>query len=260
VATAAADPGLDPFALSAGPVRTAFGGAFYLLNLALFLGLYGDFTRPRDPGIKLDPWDLVALLSRRLAGPAVRRDPLWPLLARLAGRPARTPPGTGFRPPRAWRTPRAWLAPFDAGGEWSWSAAGGTLRLLHPAGFPTVAVPRTASPPRVQLARELARLPAPVDQLHRRSLPSERRAPLDRWLARLGDYAEARIRLALALDGSEDLADVLLRRRATVFVTPARADVVLSLADLPLSIRFAGLDRTPGWLPAAGRQIVLHFT
>jgi hypothetical protein len=28
---------------------------------------------------------------------------------------------------------------------------------------------------------------------------------------------------------------------------------------LPLQIRFAGLDRDPGWVPAAGRFITFHF-
>ena len=69
-------------------------------------------------------------------------------------------PGRGFRPPRAWRTPADWLEPFDHDGEWRWSAARGTLRILHPAGFAAAAVPRTPRPAREQLARELRRLRA----------------------------------------------------------------------------------------------------
>jgi hypothetical protein len=129
-------------------LETELGGVFYLLNLALFLELYGDFTRPLEPGIALDPWDLLALLAPRLLAEPSRRDALWPLLAQLAGRGPRERPGKGFRPPRAWRTPAQWLAPFDHDGTWRWSAARGTLRLVHPAGFPVVAVPRTHEPPR----------------------------------------------------------------------------------------------------------------
>jgi hypothetical protein len=51
----------------------------------------------------------------------------------------------------------------------------------------------------------------------------------------------------------------VLRRRARVFVTSTHVDVVLSLAELPLEVRFAGLDRTPGWVPAAGRFVSFHF-
>jgi hypothetical protein len=37
-------------------------------------------------------------------------------------------------------------------------------------------------------------------------------------------------------------------------------DVHLSLADLPLAIRVAGLDRDAGWIPAAGRDLRFHFS
>ena len=44
-------------------VDTAFGGVFYLVNLGLFLDLYGDFTQPMRPGLSLPIWDFVALLD-----------------------------------------------------------------------------------------------------------------------------------------------------------------------------------------------------
>ena len=240
-----------PWGAAALVVETELGGVFYLLNLALFLGLYGDFTRPLEPGIALDPWTYLMLLSRRLLGRPERRDPLWGLLARLAGPSA-------FRPPRAWRTPKAWLEPFEHDGVWRWSAACGTLRLVHPAGFTVVAVPRTAAPARAQLARELARLrlqPA----LRRTAVPPEPAQPLARWVARLAAYADARLRIALGLAPDAALDELLLRHRARVFVTATHVDVVLRLTELPLEVRFAGLDRTPGWVPAAGRFVSLHF-
>ena len=64
---------------------SAFGGVFYLLNLALSLQLYGDFTQPRRPGIALPVWDWLALLGQKLLGDKLLSDPLWPLLAQLAG-------------------------------------------------------------------------------------------------------------------------------------------------------------------------------
>ena len=36
------------------------------LNVALALGLYGDFTEPLKPGVDLSPWDFVALVTDRL--------------------------------------------------------------------------------------------------------------------------------------------------------------------------------------------------
>src|SRR5439155_1567674 len=41
-------------------IDTAFGGLFYLLNLALALELYGDFTMPAHTGIALPVWDFLA--------------------------------------------------------------------------------------------------------------------------------------------------------------------------------------------------------
>ncbi len=71
-------------------VDSAYGGAFFLVNVLLGDGLYPDFTRPLDPGFPVPLWRLLALLSGRLAGKAVQADPLWNLLDRLAsGWPAR---------------------------------------------------------------------------------------------------------------------------------------------------------------------------
>jgi hypothetical protein len=240
-------------------VDTGLGGVFYLLNLALFLDLYGDFTRPLEPGLSLSPWDLLALLAPKLLTEPSRDDPLWPLLARLAGRKRRERPGAGFRPPRLWRTPKSWLEPFDHDGPWRWSAARDTLRLVHPAGFPVVSVPRRKEPARRQLSRELRRLRPLEPELRRATLAREPVRPLARWTARLAAYADARLRRALDLEPGDALDVVLLRHHARIFVSPTHVDVFLRLADLPLEIRFAGLDRTPGWIPAAGRYVALHF-
>src|SRR5262245_18146108 len=79
------------------PIETDLGGFFYLINLGLFLGLYGDFTTPGTPGIGLSLWDFVAVVGRHLIGER-RRDPIWDLLARLAGRKRSERPGRGFEP------------------------------------------------------------------------------------------------------------------------------------------------------------------
>jgi hypothetical protein len=239
-------------------LQTELGGLFYLLNLALALGLYGDFTAPLEPGIGLNPWELVELLGVRLLG---RRpvDPIWQLLASLAERRPGESAGRHFRPPRAWRVPTAWLEPFEDDGTWRWSAAGGVLRIVHPAGFNVTVVPRTNTTPEAQLRRELKRLrpltPVPV----RTSLRHEPTHAVPRWVARLGAYADARIRLALGLGADARVASVLLTQRARVLVSPSHVNVVLELAALPLEVRIAGLDRNPGWIPAAGRFVAFEF-
>jgi hypothetical protein len=48
-------------------------------------------------------------------------------------------------------------------------------------------------------------------------------------------------------------------RYGRVTTTPAHLDVHFSLAAHPIDIRMAGLDRDPGWIPAAGRHVAFHF-
>ena len=38
-----------------------------------------------------------------------------------------------------------------------------------------------------------------------------------------------------------------------------RLDVHFSLEQLPVAVRMAGLDRDPGWMPAAGRDLRFYF-
>jgi hypothetical protein len=241
-------------------IDTSLGGLFYLLNLALQLDLYGDFTRPLEPGIALDPWEFAYLLGVGLLG-GRRPDPVWQLLTELAGRHQGETPGHGFRPPRAWRVPRVWLEPLDHDGAWTWSAAAGLLRARHPRGFVVVAAPRTQAPPAEQLRLELKRLApvAPSPALRRTTLPSEPRRPLARWNARMTAYCRARLEAVLDIEPGESAAELLLAHRARVFATPSHLDVVLSLETLPVSIRRAGLDRDPGWIPAARRYLTFHF-
>jgi len=61
-----------------------------------------------------------------------------------------------------------------------------------------------------------------------------------------------------AVDPSAPMLDIC-RQRAQVCVTPTHVDLFFRLADLPIEIRRSGLDRDPGWVPAAGRFIAFHF-
>jgi hypothetical protein len=46
---------------------------------------------------------------------------------------------------------------------------------------------------------------------------------------------------------------------ARLTLTPSSLAINLSLAALPLAIRYAGLDRDPGWIPAAARSVRFVF-
>src|SRR5262245_5518954 len=172
-------------------IETEFGGLFYLINLAIFLGLYSDFTDPTRTGFlpaefaqtefDLPLWDFLALAGRWFVGDEIVSDPVWPLLARLSGRNVDGEPDANLRPPD----------------ETLW--------------------------------------------------------------AELMDRAQALLQSALGLDNAGEAPNLVCRSRATVEVTATHLDVKLSLADLPIAIRLAGLDRDPGWVPAAGRYIAFYF-
>jgi len=246
----------EPEPLLAG-TRTELGGLFYLLNFALALELYGDFTRPLDRSLRLDPWDFVALLGRELLRGAHADDPVWALLARLAGRAPEDPPGARFRPPHDLRLPPAWLDGFDEDETpWRFAAAGGRLVVQHPARFTVLDVPLGHNP-RLHLARALRPYGSPPCAPGRFS-PEPDSAPLERWVAQLAAYARARLRLALGVD-DRALSRTMLVQPARVFVTATQVDVVAQLEDLAVEVRFAGLDRDPGWIPAAGRDVRFHF-
>jgi hypothetical protein len=79
-------PWLETEAFAGIEIETNLGGLFYLINLAIYLDLYGDFTRPAETGIELNIWDFVALIGRDLTGDVLAADPIFDLLATLAGR------------------------------------------------------------------------------------------------------------------------------------------------------------------------------
>jgi hypothetical protein len=80
-----------------------------------------------------------------------------------------------------------------------------------------------------------------------------------RWLSLIMPYVRVRLRVALGCESEAAAAATLCRHYARVRRTDTHVDVFFALSDLPLSIRLAGLDRDPGWVPAAGRTIAFHF-
>jgi hypothetical protein len=251
----------SPF-LRSEATATELGGLFYLINLGLFLDLYGDFTSPARPGLALFIWDFVFLLGRRLLRSERTSDPVWDLLTHLAGRDADTPPGFGYVPSDVWRLPVEWLRPFPEPRAWSWDANEECLWVCHPEGFRVLDVPRDGADELQQLALETRTYAAANPLTLQRGVSEQATtdlAPLDRWLALLVPYVHARLGHALRLAQEDDVGELLLVHRARVVVSATRVDVTLSLAELPCAIRLAGLDRDPGWVPAAGRFVAFHF-
>ena len=258
-------------AVSGAPwVETRYGGALYLINLALFLDLYGDFSSPARPGIELPIWDFIALLGEALIGRAIHRDPLWPLLAQLAGRHVDDPLGADYTPADEWRMPEPWIAPYSESGDWRWSVKQRRLQVWHPGGFAVLDIPTRGRDPQAILADELA--PYRASGLcpgiaHRHAPVKSKRTTrispgnpaLRRWLSWLLPYVHARLKTALGTAPTVDAGRLVCAGRARLQVTATHLDAHFTLADLPIEVRLAGLDRDPGWVPAAGRYVRFHF-
>lgn len=268
----------DQFAVLEEQVETQFGGLFYLINLALYLDLYSDFTPNSTAqaklGIGLDIWDFVALVGRELVGDAIHSDPVWTLLAQLAARDEHDSPGRDFEPDDDWHIPAAWLEPFSNEGPCAWTTANGRLRVLHPDQFPLLDVPLQPGNVFEQLQQQLrayeslgfriSTLESDEDPLVDRELKLrtstlETVSPRQLWLSRLMPYVRARLKTALGLKDGSEAAAVLCKQEGRVFISATHVDVLFRLADLPIQIRVAGLDRNPGWVPAAGRFIAFYF-
>ncbi len=249
-------------------VETRFGGVFYLLNVALALNLYGDFTQPRGPNIALSPWDWLALVASAWFGSEFQRDPAWALLATLAGRSPGQPPGKDFAPPDDWMLPPDWLAPWSPVAALRVHAGRTRLRVCHAAGFVVIDVPRERAVTPLAQARALCarhqalgetRLAGGGQLPLRRALQVAVRRPIGRWMHRIMPYLDARLARALGVEESADVTGLVCRYPARLRCTATALDIELSLATLPLPLRFAGLDRDPGWIPAAGRIVAFHF-
>jgi hypothetical protein len=253
---------------TADAIETQFGGIFYLLNVALALGLYGDFTMPRAPGIALSPWDWLALVGLACFGCDIERDPVWALLADLAGRAADEPPGRHFTPSNIQSLPADWLAPWGGVTRLEVHVERDRLQLWHGAGFVVMDVLLTrGSTPLIQ-ARSLcrqhellhdARLARLRGDPPRCCLHLPRRRRLARWLRWIVPYLTARLARALATEDLTAVPALVCRHPARLSCTATNLDVRLSLATLPVALRIAGLDRDPGWIPAAGRTVAFHF-
>jgi len=255
------DRRLDAPPSQAALVHTGRGGVLYLLNVALALELYGDFTRPMAPRIPLDPWDFVELIARRLgAAEGAPDDPIWALLGRLSGRPPGRRPGLRFRPHPDWRIDPAWLEPFAADHRpWRWWSTDGRLVVEHPAGFRIVDIARPGDLTPGDVRRALGPCRATALRRTSRRPAAERRSARDRWLDATAAFVRARLALALGPAAARRLSTVMFDHEAEIAVTASAVDVSFRLDRLPIAIRIAGLDRDPGWIPAAGRSITFRF-
>ena len=78
-----------------------------------------------------------------------------------------------------------------------------------------------------------------------------------RWFNWFLPYLTVRLKRAFAAD--DPPFDTLCRYPARITWTNTHLNVHFTLDDINLSLRQAGLDRNPGWVPIAGRFVAFHF-
>jgi hypothetical protein len=239
--------------------QTRFGGVFYLLNLGLYLGLYRDFTEASPTEIDLNIWDFVALLSLEFLGERIKSDAVWDFLKLAATRENERDFGREFEGARDWRIPPAWLETFS-GDERTWILTKQRRRLVvrHPAGFNIIDIRRRGRIEK-QVADELEIYRETFAQTIDSDAKSESLPESKSWLENLAEYLRERLFQALGIDTTPALNAVLFEQGARVAVSATHLEITFALADLPIEVRLAGLDRNPAWIPAAGKYVYFHF-
>jgi hypothetical protein len=180
-------------------VQTSYAGSLELVNLALAMGWYANFSggpSKFETG-SLPIWDFLRLVTLRLVGPRFRDDPLSPLYASLSSEQCH----------------------------------------LH--------------------GTDAARAAAVQ---HRRSR-SGKNAPSGPkgWLEDTVRSVRRQLKASLCSPTHAHACQLLLAQRGQIVLSPGRLDVHLSLERLPIEIRLAGLDRNPGFIPAANRIVEFHY-
>ena len=254
---------------------TDLGGVLYLANVLDVLDLPAAAKTP-PVGEHVGAWAVLEALARALLGPdddAPRPgDPLWRVLSVLDGRDREAPAGQvlndAMDAPTAFRMPPAWLeAPhLEAPVEGRWAVRDGRLLVWTNVGL--VADLSAAEDPSVQAEEEwrqypntgaLRRAESP-EAMSRAHEPSGCAPALARWSGCVAPYLRHRLAAALGVDDQDaGWAVDLLSAEGKLYTTDTHVDLVLPLGAARLDVRAAGLDRSPGWWPAAGRVVRFHF-
>ncbi len=238
--------------------QTRFGGIFYLLNLGLYLQLYSDFTESLETEIDLNIWDFIALLGLEFLGEEIKTDAVWDFLKTMAERENDDEFGQEFNQFQDWRMPLEWLETFPKDQKWFWGKKGKRLVIRHSAGFNVVDVPLCGDA-EAQLKDELEIYQKYFSEFAKAEKKDFSQIKSKKWLKNLAEYLQKRLFQALNLNTVEDLNAILFSRNAMISASATHLDITFGLADLPIAVRLAGIDRDPGWIPAAGKFVYFHF-
>ena len=126
----------------------------------------------------------------------------------------------------------------EARGETGWAAVGGTVRWLL-SGLPRRRCQVALRDPLLLVLSALDGRPRAVPQPALPDLATRRRMQ--------------------ALLSAQRVPRAAFARAGTVHVSRTHVDVVFPINAIDLCVRAAGLDQDPGWVPALGRVVLVHF-
>jgi hypothetical protein len=91
-------------------------------------------------------------------------------------------------------------------------------------------------------------------------LGAEPSSDLRRFLDLVVPFVRLRLEATLRAAGADEpLETAMFRRVGLVQVTSSHVDVRMTLDQVTLPARLAGLDASPGWVPELGRVVTFHF-
>ncbi|MFL5589411.1 MAG: hypothetical protein ACJ8DI_17410 [Ktedonobacteraceae bacterium] len=281
-------------ALSTDGVATRLGGVLYLINLLTWLNLPHSWDDDGRFAQQMSGWAIVEALARGLLGglyEQYRHDPIWEALALLDRRePGQSiaVSGMALEEERPFRLPASWLRRF---GAVVWSAFQQDERLLlydDAAGFLVADVPlrgRTffeaahaevaaysdmgldvswhiGNPVRTPfMASGWAAFTTPTGEWEKNWLSAYMSEEVLWWLGRVMGFVYCVLERALGerFDDATRLAELVLCRHGQLVVGRTHVDLYMSMEEISIAVRCAGLDRDPGWVPDLARIVYLHF-
>ncbi len=81
------------------------------------------------------------------------------------------------------------------------------------------------------------------------------------WLGRVMGFVYCVLEHALGerIGDVTQLAELLLYRHGQLVVSRTHVDLYMSMEEISIAVRRAGLDRDPGWVPDLARIVYFHF-
>jgi hypothetical protein len=253
---------------------TSLGGFVFLINVMAHLELPEVFEPDWHLATRVGAWGVLELLARGLLDSAVDTvldDDLWAVLADLDGGREGLPGGGLGRIPNV-RLPSGWLRldQPDAGAL-RWATSNDRIFAWSSHGYPVLDEPLGDRAPKAAVASAAVDLSLKYDPrpsapsrapggLRSGALVRDLSPPAIAWLEAVIPFVRRRLALALGRRSvTRQAVAALLRRQARLYVAAAHLDVVMRPDDVSVAVRKAGLDQDPGWQPAFGRVIKVHF-